>query len=366
MVMQLLLRKRAKSLPEEDWQDFLNLQAHIEDIKNDSARNGKGSDKWQDLALMSQATLEYSQCLINSMTVTSVGFDPLGTCVSTTASKMNHSCNPNCTVIFSGASLSLRSLQSIPAGGELTQSYVDQTMPTSRRRQSLRSVYYFDCTCDYCNSACTCGLPDLPDFLKSRLTPDEVLNFEMEGMRLYSLSEKASPLEQMGLLGQAMDLFHPIKDIYPLWRYPWPTIRHAIILAQMALEHWHEALGHALKGYFFIEPVLYPITWNPLRTMRTFLLAKIMIEIEYNKSQSQDAGRGSENFDKYHINWAVAIGGLMAEVQAAIPKGFGIDSGFAREFEKLRRELTLGDGGWISIWGQEREKLEKAAQELVD
>ncbi|KAI4177949.1 MAG: hypothetical protein LQ343_000033 [Gyalolechia ehrenbergii] len=300
------------------------------------------------------------------MTVTSLGFDPLGTCVSTYASKMNHSCNPNCAVIFSGASLSVRSLQSIRAGGELTQSYVDRTMPTSRRRQSLRSVYYFDCTCDYCKSALTCGLPDPPELLKTRLSLDEVMNLETEGMRLYSISEKASPLEKTGLLGKAMGLFYAIKDMYPLWRYPWPTIRHAVTLAQMTLEHWYEALGHALKGYFYIEPVLYPTTWDPLRTMRTFLLVKIMVEIEYNKSQSQDAGSALGNLDRYQINWPVAISGLMAEVQAAIPKGFGTDSGFAREFEQLRRGVGLEDGGWISLWGREREKLKKPAREMVD
>ncbi|KAL9005739.1 MAG: hypothetical protein Q9188_001496 [Gyalolechia gomerana] len=267
-VMQILLRKKAKSLPEGDWQDFLNLQAHLEDIKNDSARNGRGSAKWQDVELMSQATLEYSQVIEPS------------------------------------------------------------------------------------------------DLIK--LTLDEVLNLETEGMRLYSVSEKASPLEKTGLLGQAMGLFHTVKDMYPLWRYPWPTIRHAVILAQMTLEHWYEALGHALKSYFFIEPVLYPITWDPLRAMRTFLLVKIMIEIEYNKSQSQDAGSALGNLDRYDINWPVAISALMAEVQTAIPKGFGTDSGFAREFEQLQRGVGLEDGGWISFWGREREKLKKAAQEMVD
>lgn len=61
MVMQLLLRRKADTLPEEDWQDFLNLQAHILDIKNDTTRDGKGSNKWQDVELMGQAATEYSE-----------------------------------------------------------------------------------------------------------------------------------------------------------------------------------------------------------------------------------------------------------------------------------------------------------------
>ncbi|KAL8943542.1 MAG: hypothetical protein Q9216_001000 [Gyalolechia sp. 2 TL-2023] len=266
--MQLLLRRNANSLPDEDWHDFLNLQAHLEDIKNDSARNGKGSGKWQDVELMSQATLEYAQ-----------------------------------TVESSG----------------LIQSLIAR-----------------------------------------------VMNLEAEGMRLYSLSESASPLEKIGLLGRAMESFHAVKNIYPLWRYPWPTIRHAVILAQISLKNWSEALGHGLKDYFFIEPVLYPITWDPLRTMKTFLLAKIMIEMEYNRSQSQDTGSASEKLNEYQINWPVAISGLMAEIQAAIPRGFGIDSAFSRVFEELRRGVTLEDDGWKSEWERERKKLEKVAYELVD
>lgn len=300
------------------------------------------------------------------MTVTSLGFDPLGTCVSTYASKMNHSCNPNSTVIFSGASLSVRSLQSIPPGGELTQSYVDRSMSTSRRKQLLSSVYYFDCTCDYCRSALICDLPDLPDQSKSRLTPDDISKLEAEGLRLYSLSEKASPLERIGLLDQAMGLFCAVKDVYPIWRYPWPTIRHALVLAHMTLENWYEAFGHALKGYIFIEPVLYPILWEPLRTIKTFLLVKIMIEIEYNKSQARDTGNAAEELNKSHINWPVAISGLIAEIYAAIPKGFGADSSFAREFDQLRKGVALEDDRWKAIWGREHEKLKMAAHEMVE
>lgn len=61
MVIQLLLWRKASSRPEQEVQDFLSLQTHIEDIKNDSTRIGKGSSKWQDVELMSQAALEYSQ-----------------------------------------------------------------------------------------------------------------------------------------------------------------------------------------------------------------------------------------------------------------------------------------------------------------
>ena len=306
------------------------------------------------------------------MTITGMGFDPLGTCVSTFASKMNHSCNPNCIVIFSGLSLSVRSLQPIPAGGELSQSYVDRTMPSSRRKSSLKSVYYFDCTCEYCRSALTCGLPDLPDLLGFGLSSDGVFNLEAEGMRIHSIAGKASPKERIRLLHQAMKSFNSYKDIYPPWRYPWPMIRHEFILAHMSFDNWYNAFGHALKGYFFIEPMLYPIPWDPLRIVRTFLLAKIMIELEYNKSRpkrimkSTSAGSVKEKLDRYCINWPVAISGLVSEVRDAIPKGFGTNSSFAQEFEELWRGTGLDGSQRKTLWARERMKLEQAAREMVD
>ncbi|KAL9601401.1 MAG: hypothetical protein Q9219_002577 [cf. Caloplaca sp. 3 TL-2023] len=359
MVLQLLLRKKANVLPEKDWQDYLGLQTHIEDMKNNSTRKDGDSNKWEAVELMSQAALEYSE-------TADTGFDPLGTCVSTFTSKMNHSCNPNCSIIFSGTSLSVRSTRSIPAGGQLSQSYVDRTMPSPRRKSSLQSVYYFACTCEYCRSALVCGLPDLPDSSGSSLSSSDVSNLEAEGIRLYSVAEKAAPPEKAKTLNQAMGLFLHHKDIYPVWRYPWPMIRHEVVLVEMSLGRWYMALGHALKGYFFINPLLYPITWDPLRIVKTFLLANIMIEIQYDRSARTASANITEKLDAYHISWPVAISGLMAEVQAALAKGFGVDSGFARAFEQQRRGLALEENHWQPLWGRERAKLENYARTMVD
>ncbi|KAL8842705.1 MAG: hypothetical protein Q9170_000361 [Blastenia crenularia] len=237
-------------------------------------------------------------------------------------------------------------------------------MPSSRRKASFRSIYYFDCECEYCQSALTCGLPDLPDALRSKLSLDKVSDLETEGMRLYSLADQASPVERTKLLDQALGLFRPYKDVYPLWRYPWPMIRHTMTSAQMALGDWCQAFGHALKRYFFIDPILYTTAWDPLRVMGTFLLARIMIELEYNRSHG--IGKSMDELDKSHISWPVAISGLIAEVQAAIPKGFGLDSRFARELEQQRQGLALEDGRWKPFWGKERAELERLAHELVE
>ncbi|KAF4738365.1 SET and MYND domain-containing protein 3 [Perkinsus olseni] len=65
---------------------------------------------------------------------------------------MNHSCSPNVVLTFSGSTVTLRAIRSIPQGGELFISYVDVCItPTSKRRQRLHDQYKFDCSCERCS-----------------------------------------------------------------------------------------------------------------------------------------------------------------------------------------------------------------------
>ena len=80
MAMQLLLRKKAESLPDRDWESFLDLRAHTDDIRNDNSRDGQGSNRWQDLELMSQAAREYSETSESSDLVNSLIARVSGSC----------------------------------------------------------------------------------------------------------------------------------------------------------------------------------------------------------------------------------------------------------------------------------------------
>ena len=63
MVLQLLLRKRTGNLPEEEWQRFLTLQSHIEDMKKDTMARHSDLTTWETVQLMSQAVSSYSGSL---------------------------------------------------------------------------------------------------------------------------------------------------------------------------------------------------------------------------------------------------------------------------------------------------------------
>lgn len=302
------------------------------------------------------------------MTVTDGTGSTLGTCLSTSAALLNHSCNPSCVFLFSGASLSIRSLRPIPANAELTISYTDITKQSHRRQLDLRSMYYFNCTCEYCTNNLTCGLPDVPTALEKGLSSAKILNLEAEGERLQSLAGDATPASKVKLLDQVMKLFVPYKDIYPVWRHPWPSIRDEVRLLHWNLDHWSVATVHGLKAYFFIDPMLYPNAWHPVRIQRVFVLFKLIRELLYQMFVAPDDGgdRVEGDLKKYNIQWLSVNKGLEEEIEAAIPKGFGTESSFAEEYRRLPKSESPEKWGMKVDWVGERAKLERAAREIAD
>ncbi|KAG9483979.1 hypothetical protein GDO78_009735 [Eleutherodactylus coqui] len=67
-------------------------------------------------------------------------------------SLLNHSCDPNCVIIFEGKFLHLRTIKEIPQGEELTISYIDVKMPSHMRQLQLQRQYCFTCDCQRCMS----------------------------------------------------------------------------------------------------------------------------------------------------------------------------------------------------------------------
>ena len=138
MVMQLLLRRKAKSILDAEWQTFLDLQPHLDDLHSSQTKNEQDLTAWQTIELMSQAAASYSgskepisfiqtltaRILINAHTLTTPTLDPLGLCLAPHSALLNHSCEPNTAIVFSGSILTLRSLAIIPQEAELSISYM--------------------------------------------------------------------------------------------------------------------------------------------------------------------------------------------------------------------------------------------------
>ncbi|KFO25464.1 SET and MYND domain-containing protein 3 [Fukomys damarensis] len=67
-------------------------------------------------------------------------------------SLLNHSCDPNCSIVFTGPHLLLRAVRDIEVGEELTICYLDILMTSEERRKQLRDQYCFDCDCFRCQT----------------------------------------------------------------------------------------------------------------------------------------------------------------------------------------------------------------------
>lgn len=350
--MQLLLRLKAKSLPAREWKAILDLQSHVENFRSSLTKNEDGLTTWHTIELMSQAASCYSgskepisftqtltaRILINTHTLTTSNLDPLGLCLSPHSALLNHSCTPNTAIIFSGPTLTLRSLAAIPATCELFISYIDTTNPTSARQSELRSRYFFNCTCTFCSAGITNGLPD----------PGPDHNFDAIEERAVGLHAEASTLvpdRAAALLKSALGLLGHC----PPHRQPHPSILHTAFLNAIATQSWAIALSYALKAYFFIDPLHYRLRWHPVRVVRKWVLLRLVIQIARLVSEGDGRIRVLE---KFGIEWQIVARGLFQEISDGAPFSHGSNSPFTAEIE------TFGEGA-----GMGKEKFESGILE---
>ncbi|KAJ1302037.1 hypothetical protein OPQ81_000872 [Rhizoctonia solani] len=103
----------------------------------------------------------------NAHTLSTPSLTPIGVSISPVAALINHSCVPNCVVVFPKASESKKvpdemliiAIAKILPGTELTTSYVDLTLPTEHRQRILQERYFFSCHCLNCEMATTINAP---------------------------------------------------------------------------------------------------------------------------------------------------------------------------------------------------------------
>lgn len=75
---------------------------------------------------------------------------PVGEGTYPVAALFNHSCRPNAVVMFDGAYASIRAIEDIQPGKEITIAYVDAAHSRAYRQKALYDKYFFRCQCDRC------------------------------------------------------------------------------------------------------------------------------------------------------------------------------------------------------------------------
>ncbi|CAE6456718.1 unnamed protein product [Rhizoctonia solani] len=103
----------------------------------------------------------------NAHTLSTPPLTPIGVAISPVAALINHSCVPNCVVVFPKASESQKvpnemliiAIGKILPGTELTTSYVDLTLPSEHRQKILQERYFFTCQCPNCRMIAAIKVP---------------------------------------------------------------------------------------------------------------------------------------------------------------------------------------------------------------
>ncbi|XP_074674439.1 histone-lysine N-methyltransferase SMYD3 isoform X2 [Strix aluco] len=94
----------------------------------------------------------FTKVTCNCFTISNGEMQDVGVGLYPSMSLLNHSCDPNCVIVFEGYQLLLRSVREIQIGEELTISYIESLMPTSERQKQLMRQYCFECDCLLCQN----------------------------------------------------------------------------------------------------------------------------------------------------------------------------------------------------------------------
>uniref|UniRef100_A0A6P8Q3E3 [histone H3]-lysine(4) N-trimethyltransferase n=1 Tax=Geotrypetes seraphini TaxID=260995 RepID=A0A6P8Q3E3_GEOSA len=94
----------------------------------------------------------FAKVTCNSFTISDGEMQEVGVGLYPSMSLLNHSCDPNCVIIFEGQRLLLRTIKEIQISEELMISYIDIMMPSADRQIELKRQYCFECSCHRCQT----------------------------------------------------------------------------------------------------------------------------------------------------------------------------------------------------------------------
>ncbi|KAM8945522.1 histone-lysine N-methyltransferase SMYD3 [Pelodytes ibericus] len=203
----------------------------------------------------------FGKVTCNSFTISDGEMQDIGVGLYPSMSLLNHSCDPNCVIVFEGRCLFLRTVKEIPKGEELTICYIDVMMPSHKRQDQLQRQYCFTCDCHRCLSR------DKDDDM---LAGDEQASKEME----YSLA-KLEDLRSQGRDEKVLDMCKsliiniqlPDRNIYQL------KVLDYAMDACINLELWEEALHFGLRT---LQPYsLYYLNYHPVQAIQIMKVGKL-------------------------------------------------------------------------------------------
>ncbi|PKC13975.1 SET domain-containing protein [Rhizophagus irregularis] len=255
----------------------------------------------------------------NSFSIMDGEMIPNGAAIYSNTSLINHSCQPNCVVVFEKSKMMIRCIEPIMKDQEITINYIDVSQPGEERRKELQDRYYFICRCELCEyykskdhvdprSALRCQNPtcsnaiEPPESLElgveeytstcsvcSKEIHYDVADVEKRLSVALEFFDKGTELRDQDDR-QAVTFFEQTFKIQQelLYEANYNMIRTRKTLVEIYcnLKDWKKALDHSLK---LIESyrILYSKS-HPLLSLQIYSTARIYLSFDYNDIKVKD------------------------------------------------------------------------------
>ncbi|KAE9370083.1 SET domain-containing protein [Stipitochalara longipes BDJ] len=165
-----------------------------------------------------------------------------GVCLEPFASMINHSCQPNAWWTFNGREFQLRAVRDIPAGEELSISYIGITASFKLRQENVMKDWGFECACLLCKEG-----------------PQEPMDGPLYDKFLEIQNiEKSTAVGSASLQMNQDFIDEMLRSGYHLGNYPIPQLYRQIYTATLRKGDNIGALKVYLKLYYEIEHAAIP------------------------------------------------------------------------------------------------------------
>lgn len=242
--------------------------------------------QWPEMNVKAIAQ-KFSQLACNAHTICDSELRPLGTGLYPVISIINHSCLPNAVLVFEGISAVVRAVQPIPAGAEVTISYIETAGSTMSRQKALNENYLFSCTCSRCVKVQEDEIQE-----SAILEGYRCKNDQCDGFLLRNSDDTGFTCQQCGLVRnkeeikniaseiksisdeaftsmsshKALFMYENIEKLQTMLCHPYSIslmqTREKLLKVSMELENWTKALAYCkltVSVYQKLYPGIHPM-----------------------------------------------------------------------------------------------------------
>ncbi|KKY24933.1 putative set and mynd domain [Phaeomoniella chlamydospora] len=301
--------------------------------------------------LMARAAKEYSgthvtveyvlsllaRIMINSFTLVTPTFDPIGIILHPLPSMMNHSCDYNAYVrCHKNGAMDVVAIKPISQAEEVRISYIDSTFPTRIRQKELKDNYFFDCKCSKCQDTNNC------DFSPDILTNDKISEVLAIESRINDILKSSNYTDTSSFLRKLENAFHVLHSHgnWPLHQQPFPQVRHSYIVSLIASKQFTTAFAQASIQRSRIDPKIYPQDIHPLRTVHDLVLLKL-IDLVSEAAEGESPPQTRTDLRRYEFDYVALRIGLLDVLTNRNPSGDQGHSELKEMIDEAEKSVTL-------------------------